>query len=73
MVDDAHASGWFGQNGRGSVDHFGVHGRVDVHVGMLSKALGSVGGYVAGSRALIDFLQSALDAFRKVGRELGII
>jgi glycine C-acetyltransferase len=57
MVDDAHASGVFGENGRGTVDHFGVHGRVDIQVGTLSKALGSVGGYVAGSRALIDFLQ----------------
>ncbi|MSO81689.1 MAG: glycine C-acetyltransferase [Acidobacteria bacterium] len=56
MVDDAHASGVFGRNGRGTVDHFGVHGRVDVQVGTLSKALGVLGGYVAGSRALINFL-----------------
>jgi glycine C-acetyltransferase len=56
MVDDAHASGVFGENGRGTVDHFGLHGRVDVQVGTLSKALGALGGYVAGSRALIDFL-----------------
>ena len=56
MVDDAHASGVFGRNGRGTVDHFGMHGRVDVQVGTLSKALGSLGGYVAGSRALIEFL-----------------
>jgi glycine C-acetyltransferase len=56
MVDDAHASGVFGQDGRGTVDHFGVHGRVDVQVGTLSKALGVLGGYVAGSRSLIDFL-----------------
>jgi glycine C-acetyltransferase len=56
MVDDAHASGVFGQNGRGTIDHFGVHGRVDVQVGTLSKAVGSLGGYVAGSRALIEFL-----------------
>ena len=57
MVDDAHASGVFGENGRGTVDHFLVHGRVDIQVGTLSKALGSVGGYVAGSRTLVDFLQ----------------
>jgi glycine C-acetyltransferase len=56
MVDDAHASGVFGKNGRGTIDHFNAHGRVDVQVGTLSKAIGSLGGYVAGSRALIDFL-----------------
>jgi glycine C-acetyltransferase len=56
MVDDAHASGVFGTNGRGTIDHFGLHGRVDVQVGTLSKAFGSLGGYVAGERALIEFL-----------------
>ncbi|PYR39810.1 MAG: glycine C-acetyltransferase [Acidobacteria bacterium] len=56
MVDDAHASGVFGRNGRGTIDHFGMHGRVDVQVGTLSKAIGALGGYVAGSRALIEFL-----------------
>jgi glycine C-acetyltransferase len=56
MVDDAHASGVFGRNGRGTIDHFEVHGRVDVQVGTLSKAIGALGGYVAGTRALIDFL-----------------
>src|SRR3984893_5794014 len=56
MVDDAHASGVFGTNGRGTIDHFNVHGRVDVQVGTLSKAIGALGGYVAGSRALIEFL-----------------
>src|SRR6201988_1359765 len=56
MVDDAHSSGVLGRNGRGSIDHFDVHGRVDVQVGTLSKAIGSLGGYVCGSRDLIDFL-----------------
>ena len=56
MVDDAHASGVFGKNGRGTIDHFAVHGRVDVQVGTLSKAIGVLGGYVAGSRLLIDYL-----------------
>jgi glycine C-acetyltransferase len=56
MVDDAHASGVFGKNGRGTIDHFGVHGRVDVQVGTLSKAIGALGGYVAGNRNLIEFL-----------------
>jgi glycine C-acetyltransferase len=56
MVDDAHASGVFGANGRGTVDHFKMHGRVDIQVGTLSKAIGVLGGYVAGSRSLIEFL-----------------
>ena len=56
MVDDAHASGVFGKNGRGTVDHFGLHGRVDIQVGTLSKAIGALGGYVAGSLSLIEFL-----------------
>jgi len=56
MVDDAHASGVLGRNGRGSVDHFHCTQRVDVQVGTLSKAIGALGGYVCGSRDLIDFL-----------------
>ncbi len=56
MVDDAHSSGVLGRAGRGTVDHFGCHGRVHIQVGTLSKAIGAMGGYVAGSRDLIDFL-----------------
>ncbi len=56
MVDDAHASGVLGRNGRGTIDHFHVHGRVDIQVGTLSKAIGALGGYVCGSKDLIDFL-----------------
>ena len=56
MVDDAHASGVFGKNGRGTVDHFQMHGRVDIQVGTLSKAIGALGGYVAGNKNLIEFL-----------------
>lgn len=56
MVDDAHSSGVLGRNGRGTVDHFGMHGRVDIQVGTLSKAIGALGGYVCGTRDFIDFL-----------------
>jgi glycine C-acetyltransferase len=56
MVDDAHASGVLGQAGRGTVDHFDLHGRVHVQVGTLSKAFAGQGGYVAGSRSLVDYL-----------------
>src|SRR3954468_5715155 len=56
MVDDAHASGVLGRDGRGTIDHFNVHGRVDIQVGTLSKAIGAIGGYVCGSRDLIEFL-----------------
>ena len=56
MVDDAHSSGVLGRNGRGTVDHFNLHGRVQVQVGTLSKAIGVLGGYVCGSRDLIEFL-----------------
>ena len=56
MVDDAHSSGVLGKNGRGTIDHFKVHGRVDIQVGTLSKAIGSIGGYVCGTRDLIEFL-----------------
>src|SRR5579872_6118293 len=56
MVDDAHSSGVLGRNGRGTIDHFGLHGRVQIQVGTLSKAVGVLGGYVCGSRDLIEFL-----------------
>src|SRR5450755_4728740 len=56
MVDDAHSSGVLGKNGRGIIDHFNFHGRVDIQVGTLSKAIGALGGYVCGSKDLIDFL-----------------
>ena len=56
MIDDAHSSGVLGRNGRGTVDHFQLHGRVNIQVGTLSKAIGVLGGYVCGSRDLIDFL-----------------
>lgn len=57
MVDDAHASGVLGRNGRGTVDHFGLHSRVQIQVGTLSKAIGALGGYICGSAALIEWLQ----------------
>jgi glycine C-acetyltransferase len=56
MVDDAHSSGVLGRGGRGTVDHLNCHGRVHIQVGTLSKAIGSMGGYVCGSRDLIDYL-----------------
>ena len=55
MVDDAHSSGVLGRNGRGTIDHYKVHGRVDIQVGTLSKAIGALGGYVCGTHDLIDF------------------
>jgi glycine C-acetyltransferase len=57
MVDDAHGEGVLGRGGRGIVDHFGLHGRVDIEVGTMSKAFGVVGGYVAGPRLVVDWLR----------------
>ena len=56
MVDDAHSSGVLGRQGRGTIDHFGVHGRVDIQVGTLSKAIGALGGYVCGTKDFIEYL-----------------
>src|SRR5881392_3967250 len=58
MIDDAHASGVLGKDGAGTVDHFGLHGRVDVQVGTLSKAIGVLGGFIAGPPHLIEWLQN---------------
>src|SRR6204780_4925349 len=63
MIDDAHSSGVLGRAGRGTVDHFGLHGRVHIQVGTLSKAIGVLGGYVCGSRDLIDFLYARARPF----------
>jgi len=56
MVDDAHGEGMLGRGGRGIVDHFNLHGKIDIEVGTLSKAFGVVGGYIAGSKQLTDYL-----------------
>ena len=56
MVDDAHSSGVLGRQGRGTIDHFGVHGRVDIQAGTLSKAIGALGGYVCGTKDFIEYL-----------------
>ncbi len=63
MVDDAHGSGVMGKNGRGTAYHFGVTQRVDIQLGTLSKAVGVVGGYIAGSKALVDFLKQRARPF----------
>lgn len=63
MVDDAHGEGVLGKGGRGIVDHFGLHGRVDIEVGTMSKAFGVVGGMVAGSAAIIEWLRQRARPF----------
>jgi glycine C-acetyltransferase len=57
MVDDAHGEGVLGRGGRGITDHFGLHGRVDIEMGTLSKAFGVVGGYIAGKRDIVEWLR----------------
>jgi glycine C-acetyltransferase len=63
MVDDAHGEGVLGDHGRGIVDHFGLHGRIDVEMGTMSKAFGVIGGYVAGSKVLVDYLRQKARTF----------
>lgn len=63
MVDDAHGEGVLGEGGRGIVDHFDLHGRVDIEVGTLSKAFGVVGGYVAGAGPIIEYLHQQARPF----------
>ena len=63
MVDDAHGDGVLGKDGRGIVDHFGLHGRVDIDMGTLSKAFGCLGGYIAGSQELRDYLITTARSF----------
>ncbi|WP_027365196.1 8-amino-7-oxononanoate synthase [Desulfotruncus alcoholivorax] len=63
MVDDAHATGVLGDRGAGSVNHFGLEGKISIQMGTLSKAIGSAGGYVAGSRDLIDYLRNKARSF----------
>ncbi len=63
MVDDAHGEGVLGEGGRGIVDHFGLHGRVDLEIGTLSKAFGVVGGYVAGKALIVEYLRQQARPF----------
>lgn len=63
MVDDAHGEGVMGNGGRGIVDHFGLHGQVDIEIGTLSKAFGAVGGYVSGKQKIVDFLRQRARPF----------
>ncbi len=63
MADDAHGEGVLGRAGRGIADHFGLHGRVDIEIGTLSKAFGVVGGYIAGKKVIIDYLRQRARPF----------
>lgn len=63
MIDDAHAMGVFGRHGKGMIEHYGLEGKTDVIMGSLSKAIGSIGGFIAGSKHLIDFLKNKARSF----------
>ncbi|MBM2833153.1 MAG: bioF, partial [Candidatus Brocadiaceae bacterium] len=63
MIDDAHATGVFGQHGKGMIEHYGLEGKVDIIMGSLSKAIGSIGGFIAGNKCLIDFLKNKARSF----------
>lgn len=63
MVDDAHGDGVLGKDGRGSVDHFGLHGKIDIEMGTMSKAFGCMGGYIAGERQLKEYLTQTARTF----------
>ena len=63
MVDDAHGEGVLGHGGRGIVDHFGLHGKIDVEIGTLSKAFGVVGGVIAGKKVVVDYIRQKARPF----------
>lgn len=63
MIDDAHATGVFGRQGKGMIEHYGLEGKIDIIMGSLSKAIGSIGGFIAGSNYLIDFLKNKARSF----------
>ena len=63
MIDDAHATGVFGQHGKGMIEHYRLEGKIDIIMGSLSKAIGSIGGFIAGSKHLIDFLKNKARSF----------
>jgi len=63
MIDDAHAMGVFGQHGKGMIEHYGLEGKIDIIMGSLSKAIGSIGGFIAGNKSLIDFLKNKARSF----------
>ena len=63
MIDDAHATGVFGRHGKGMIEHYGLEGKIDIIMGSLSKAIGSIGGFIAGSKYLIDFLKNKARSF----------